>query len=56
MNFFLALIGILIFPIGFMMIIYALFEIVDEQRRQTELLEYEIDEYDRRTGGTHLAR
>ncbi len=44
MNFFLALIGTLIFPIGFMMIIYVLFEIVDEQRKQTELLESEIDE------------
>ena len=37
MNFFLALIGTLIFPIGFMMIIYAVFELLDEQRKQTEV-------------------
>ena len=39
MNFIGALIGTILFPIGFMMIIYVLFELLDEKRKQTALLE-----------------
>jgi formate/nitrite transporter FocA (FNT family) len=39
MNFLGALIGTILFPIGFMMIIYTLFELLDEKQKLTALLE-----------------
>ena len=38
MNFIGAFIGTILFPIGFMMIIYTLFELLDEKQKQTALL------------------
>jgi hypothetical protein len=39
MNFLGTLIGTMLFTIGFIVSIYALFELLDEKRKQTALLE-----------------
>ena len=43
MNFLGALVGTILFTIGFIVSIYALFELLDEKRNQTTLLEEIFD-------------